>query len=48
MNKNIVGIILIILAGLAIWWGWGKMKPYMDTGGDVTVEETTGTAEMPM
>ncbi len=46
MNKNIVGIILIILAVLAVWWGWGKMQPYLNTGGDAPIEETTGTPEM--
>ncbi len=47
MNKNVVGIILIILAVVAVYFGWKQMKPYLDVGGDV-VEETTGTAEMPM
>lgn len=36
MNKNISLIILIFLAALAIWWGYGKMKPYLNTGGSAT------------
>ncbi len=44
MNKNVVAIIVIVLAAAALWYGYGKMKPYMATGGDdgdVGVEETT-------
>lgn len=39
MNKNIVGIILIVLALLAVWfYGWPKLKPYIQTGGGDAVE----------
>jgi hypothetical protein len=30
MNKNVVGIILIIIALALVWfYGWPKMKPYI-------------------
>jgi len=46
MNKNIVGIILIILALVAVWlYGWPKMQPYLNTGGG-EVEQTTGPQPM--
>lgn len=43
MNKNVIGIILIILAVIAVWWGWGKLQPYINQGGDVPAEATTDT-----
>jgi hypothetical protein len=48
MNKNIVGIILIVLALLAVYfYGWPKLQPYLNQGGgDVPAEGTTET--MPM
>lgn len=34
MNKNIVGIILIILALAAVYfYGWPKIQPYLNQGG---------------
>ena len=43
MNKNIVGIILIVLALLAVYfYGWPKLQPYLNTGG--APEETTAPA----
>lgn len=46
MNKNIVGIILIILALLAVYfYGWPKLQPYLG-GGDEAPGETSGTAPM--
>ena len=45
MNKNIVGIILIVLALLAVYfYGWPKIQPYLNTGGDV---EATPGAGLP-
>lgn len=42
MNKNIVGIILIVLALAAVYfYGWPKLQPYINQGGDVPAEETT-------
>ncbi len=41
MNKNITVIILLVLAALAVWWGWGKIQPYLNTGGDTTIDTTT-------
>lgn len=29
MNKKVVAIIVIVLAAGAIWYGYGKMKPYL-------------------
>lgn len=40
MNKNITVIILLVLAAVAVWWGWGKLQPYMNTGGDTTIDPT--------
>ena len=41
MNKNIVGIILIILALLAVYfYGWPKLQPYLGSG-DSSGEPTT-------
>lgn len=46
MNKNIVGIILIVLAIALVWfYGWPKLQPYLNTGGG-DVDMTT--APMPM
>ena len=47
MNKNIVGIILIILALAAVWfYGWPKLQPYINTGGTPEGGETTSPAMM--
>jgi hypothetical protein len=41
MNKNIVVIILIILAGAAIYfYGWPKLQPYLNTGGGEGTEQS--------
>jgi hypothetical protein len=29
MNKTVTGIILIVVAAVAVWWAWGKLKPYV-------------------
>ena len=35
MNKNIVVIILLVLAGAAVYfYGWPKLQPYLNTGGE--------------
>lgn len=44
MNKNVTAIILLVLAALAVWYGWGKLKPYVDTGGDQAVGESLAPA----
>lgn len=38
MNKNVTAIILLVLAVVAVWYGWTKLKPYMSTGGDTSTE----------
>lgn len=45
MNKNIVGVILIILALLAVYfYGWPRLQPYLGTGD--AGSETTATAPL--
>ena len=46
MNKNIVGIVLIIVAAaLVYFFAWPKLQPYMNTGGDAG-EMTTSPVGM--
>lgn len=48
MNKNIVGIILIVLALLAVYfYGWPKIQPYLNTGGDVETMPADGMPGAP-
>jgi len=46
MNNKVAAVILLILAVVAVWWGWGKLKPYMNTGGGET-EQVTPPAALP-
>ena len=45
MNKNVMGIILIVVAlALIYFFAWPKMKPYVSPpAGPAGVEMTTGT-----
>lgn len=46
MNKNVIGIILFILAGaLVYFYGWPKIQPYLNLGG-TPQEVTTGPMGM--
>ena len=46
MNKNVVGIILIVLALVAVYfYGWPKLQPYLNQGGG-EAEQTTAPEMM--